>query len=203
MNDGTQHFRSIAAELALLFLRELEPRVADDPELLVSTEAVLSFSAIRHADPLQWEYWRAILEKYEKLDLIEYMLRQPARIEDLEWQSKADKLIGLALDAGLELFHDPDQQGWASVRVETHWENYPIRARAFQLFLLRIYYLTTGESPGVRRSALQQSCSRRARCLTEQSVPSICEWPSTGAGFTSTCAIAPGGRSRLMMRAGG
>ena len=150
MNDGTQQPRSIAAELALLFLRELEPRVADDPELLVSTEAVLSFAAIRHADPVQWEHWRAILEKYEKSDLIEYMLRQPARSEDLEWQSKADRLIGLALDAGLELFHDPDQQGWASVRVDTHWENYPIRARAFQLFLLRIYYLDTGESPGAQ-----------------------------------------------------
>src|SRR5580658_5410647 len=150
MNDGTPQPRSIAAELAVLFLRELEPRVANDPELLVSTEAVLSFAAIRHADTLQWEHWRAILEKYEKSDLIEYMLRQPARIEDLEWQSKADRLIGLALDAGLELFHDPDQQGWVSVRVDTHWENYPIRARAFQLFLLRIYYLHTGESPGSR-----------------------------------------------------
>ena len=150
MSDVTQPLRSIASELALLFLRELEPRVPDDPELLVSTEAVLSFAAIRHVDPVQWEYWRAILEKYEKSDLIEYMLRQPARSEDLEWQSKADRLIGLALDAGLELFHDPDQQGWASVRVDAHWENYPIRARAFQLFLLRTYYLDTGESPGAQ-----------------------------------------------------
>jgi hypothetical protein len=148
MSEALQPLRSIAAELALLFLRELEPRVPDDPELLVSTEAVLSFVAIRHADPVQWEHWRAILEKYEKSDLIEYMLRQPARSEDLEWQSKADRLIGLALDAGLELFHDPDQQGWASIRVDGHWENHPIRARAFQLFLLRIYYLNTGESPG-------------------------------------------------------
>ena len=55
MNDGTQPPRSIAAELALLFLRELEPRVADDPELLVSTEAVLSFAAIRHVDSVRWE----------------------------------------------------------------------------------------------------------------------------------------------------
>src|SRR6266478_982577 len=150
MNDATQPLRSVAAELALLFLRELETRVADDPELLVSTEAVLSFAAIRHADPLQWENWRAILEKYEKSDLIEYMLRQPERSKDLEWQSRADRLIRLALDAGLELFHDPDQQGWASVRVDAHWENYPIRARAFQLFLLRIYYLDSGESPGAQ-----------------------------------------------------
>ena len=78
------------------------------------------------------------------------MLRQPVRSGDLEWQSKADRLIGLASNAGLELFRDPDQQGWASVRVDTHWENYPIRARAFQLFLLRLYYLNTGESPGAR-----------------------------------------------------
>src|ERR1700687_3110249 len=150
MNDGTPQPRSVAAELSLLFVREPEPRVANDPELLVSTEAVLAFAAIRHADPVQWEYWRAILEKYEKWELIESMLRQPARSEDLEWQSKADRLIGLALDAGLELFHDPDQQGWASVRVDTHWENYPIRARAFQLFLLRLYYLDTGESTGAQ-----------------------------------------------------
>jgi hypothetical protein len=148
MNDGTPQPRSIAAELALLFLHELEPRVANDPELLVSTEAVLAFSAIRHVDSAQWEYWETILEKYEKSDLIEFMLRQPARSEDLEWQSKADRLIGLALNTGLDLFHDPDQQGWASVNVDTHWENYPIRARAFQLFLLRVYYLNTGREPG-------------------------------------------------------
>src|SRR4029077_14862607 len=79
MSDATQPLRSVAAELALLFLRELEPRVANDPELLVSTEAVLSFAAIRHADQVRWDYWRTILEKYEKSDLIEYMLRQPAR----------------------------------------------------------------------------------------------------------------------------
>jgi hypothetical protein len=92
MSEAIQPLRSIAAELALLFLRELEPRVTDDPELLVSTEAVLSFAAIRHADPVQWEYWRAILEKYEKSGLIEYMLRQPVRVEDPEWQSKADRI---------------------------------------------------------------------------------------------------------------
>ena len=148
MTDGTQQPRSVAAELALLFLRELEPGVAEDPELLVSTEAVLSFAAIRHAIRSSGNTGDRFLKKYEKSALVDYMLCQPARNEEMEWQSKADRLIGLALDAGLELFHDPDQQGWASVRIDTHWENYPIRARAFQLFLLRTYYLATGESPG-------------------------------------------------------
>jgi hypothetical protein len=150
MDNGGQTLRSVAAELALLFLRELELRVADDPDLLVSTEAVLSFAAIRHVDQAQWEHWRAILEKYEKSDLIEYMLRQPVRVEDPEWESKADRLIRLGAGTGLELFHDPDQQSWASVRVDGHWENYPARSRAFQLFLLRVYYRETRESPGTQ-----------------------------------------------------
>ena len=37
----------------------------------------------------------------------------------------------------------------------------------------------------------------------EQFDAATCEWPSMGAGSTLTCAIAPGGRSRSLMRAGG
>jgi hypothetical protein len=59
-------------------------------------------------------------------------------------------LIGLALDAGLELFHDPDQQGWASIRVDAHWENHPIRARAFQLFCCASITSIPVESPGAQ-----------------------------------------------------
>jgi hypothetical protein len=44
---GNNEPRSIAAEAALLFLNELEPRIESDPELLVSSEAILSFAAIR------------------------------------------------------------------------------------------------------------------------------------------------------------
>jgi len=50
MSAAGESARSIAVELALLFLRELEPLVAEDPERLVSTEAVLSFAAVRRAD---------------------------------------------------------------------------------------------------------------------------------------------------------
>src|SRR5262249_21151293 len=47
-----------------------------------------------------------------------------------------------------ELFHDPEHQGWASIRIDDHVENWPIRSRSFQLFLLRTYYRGTGETPG-------------------------------------------------------
>src|SRR5262249_22909889 len=83
---------SIAVELALLCLRELEPRVADNPELLVSTEAVLAFAAVRHADPLAWQRWRRVLEKYDKRDLIEHMLGEPPGIDHGSSGSAVDKL---------------------------------------------------------------------------------------------------------------
>lgn len=142
--------RSIAVELALLFLGELEPLVAEDPERLVSTEAVLSFAAVRRADPLTWQRWRRILEKYGKSDLIEHMLGEPLRMDQGDGGSAADRPIGLVLESGVEFFHDPDQHGWAYIRVDGHWESHPIRSRPFQLFLLRTYYRETGKSPGAQ-----------------------------------------------------
>jgi hypothetical protein len=163
MGDATRPLCSIAAEFALLFLRELEPKVAADPELLVSTEAVLSFAALRRADPVQWQYWRTILERHEKLQLMEHLLREPARLDDPDWESKAARLIRLALATGLELFHDRDQQGWAAVRIGGHWENHALRSRDFRLFLLRTYYRDTNESPGTQAiRAVTELCEARA-----------------------------------------
>jgi len=150
MSAAGESSRSIAVELALLFLRELEPLVAEDPERLVSTEAVLSFAAVRRADPITWQHWRRILEKYEKADLIEYMLGAPLPMDHGDGGSAADRLIGLVLESGIEFFHDPDQRGWASIRVDGHFENHPVRSRPFQLFLLRTYYRETGQSPGAQ-----------------------------------------------------
>jgi len=156
MRAAREPSRSIAVELALLCLRELEPRVAANPELLVSTEAVLAFAAVRHADPLTWQRWRRVLEKYDKRDLIEHMLGEPLGIDHGSAGSVADQLIGLVLQSGIEFFHDPEEQGWASIRVDGHWENHPVRSRSFQRFLLRTYYRARGESPGVQaiRAAL-------------------------------------------------
>jgi hypothetical protein len=75
---------------------------------------------------------------------------EPVSIDGGDWQAKAAKLIALCLKSGIELFHDPDQRGWASVKIEQHWENYPLRSRTFQLYLLRNNYNDTGENPGSR-----------------------------------------------------
>ena len=93
MSAAGESPRSIAVELALLFLRELELQVAQDPERLVSTEAVLSFAAVRRGDPSTWQHWRWILEKYEKLDLIEHMLGEPQSKDHGERTSDSYRLI--------------------------------------------------------------------------------------------------------------
>jgi hypothetical protein len=150
MSAAGESSRSVAVELALLFLRELEPIVAEDPERLVSTEAILSFAAVRRGDPVTWQRWRLILEKYEKSDLIDHMLGAPVPSDHGDGGSAADRLAGLVLETGIEFFHDPDQHSWACVRVDGHWQNHPIRSRPFQLFLLRTYYRETGNSPGTQ-----------------------------------------------------
>jgi hypothetical protein len=157
MSAGSESSRSIAAELALLFLRELEPQLQEDPERLVSTEAILSFAAIRHSDPLTWQHWRRVLENYGKSELIEFMLSEPLSTDHGDSRSASDRLIALVLETGIEFFHDPDQHGWASIRVDGHWENHRIHSRPFQLLLLRIYYRETGRSPGAQaiRAALE------------------------------------------------
>jgi len=138
--------RSIAVEMAVLLLNQLEPRVAKDPNLLVSTEAILSFAIISQSDRDMWAHWRTILPRYQKLELVEHLLREPPRIS-IENQSKAARLMRLALDEGVEFFHDPSQRGWVSLRTNHHWENHQIRSRAFMLFLSRLYYRETGEAP--------------------------------------------------------
>jgi hypothetical protein len=157
MSAGNESPRSIAAELALLFLRELEPQLEKDPERLVSTEAILSFATVRRSDPLTWQHWRRILERFGKSELIDYMLNEPLSADHDESRSAADRLIALVLETGIEFFHDPDQNGWASIRVDGHWENHRIRSRPFQLFLLRTYYRETSNSPGAQavRAALE------------------------------------------------
>jgi len=82
--------RSIAVEMAVLILNQLKPRVAEDPKLLVSTEAILSFAIIRQADRHIWAHWRTVLPRYRKLELVEHLLQEPPQ-NSIENQSKATR----------------------------------------------------------------------------------------------------------------
>lgn len=63
-----------------------------------------------------------------------------------EGEKVAARLVRLALDSGLELWHDPEHNAWASLH-DGHRENWPVRSRPFRLWLSRLFYEQEGKPP--------------------------------------------------------
>jgi hypothetical protein len=61
--------------------------------------------------------------------------------EEQDRRSAATKLIELTLAAGVELFHNADQAGYATLPVLSHRETWPLRSTGFRRWLSRAYYL--------------------------------------------------------------
>ncbi len=64
-------------------------------------------------------------------------------------KSHATQLVDLVngLD-GVELWHTPDGDGYATIPAETHLENWPIRSRRFRQWVSRLFYDDVGKAPG-------------------------------------------------------
>src|SRR5581483_8703128 len=60
--------------------------------------------------------------------------------------SQATILVGLALDAGAELFHNAEGLTYATIPVGQHRETYRTTTRAFKLWLRRLYRESVGRS---------------------------------------------------------
>lgn len=54
----------------------------------------------------------------------------------------ADRLVEIASDCGL--FHAPDGTPFASLKIEGHFENWPVRSKGFKQWLAREYYNRDG-----------------------------------------------------------
>lgn len=70
--------------------------------------------------------------------------------------SKADEVVELVLDSGAELFHTPDGKLYATVPVENHQENWPLRSTGFKLWVQSVYFDLVGKGlrPQVFNDAL-------------------------------------------------
>lgn len=66
----------------------------------------------------------------------------------------AKELARLALEHS-ELWRDGEGTAWATLRVEDHAENWPVRSRAFKLWLTRLYYEERDRPPNAQ--ALQDA----------------------------------------------
>ncbi|GEM83623.1 bifunctional DNA primase/polymerase [Meiothermus hypogaeus] len=89
-------------------------------------------------------------------------LREHARGDEAE-PTTARELTRLALEYS-ELWKDGESTAWATVRVEDHTENWPVRSRAFRLWLTRLYYEERDRPPNAQ--ALQDALATvEARAL--------------------------------------
>jgi hypothetical protein len=81
----------------------------------------------------------------EMVVAIEDALRQLDR--DDGKPSQSTRLVELAVDAGAELFHTPEGNGYASIDVDGHKETWPLKVKGFRRWLARQFYDTEGKSP--------------------------------------------------------
>jgi hypothetical protein len=72
--------------------------------------------------------------------------------------SIATRLIELAAEAKIELFHDRDNIAYAVIPVDKHWENVRLSDRNFELWLRRIYFAKEKSAPNA--SALSDAIAQ-------------------------------------------
>ena len=71
---------------------------------------------------------------------------QVVAVDEQANESQKDALIRLGSQA--ELWHDPDQQAFASVSVKGHTENHALRSKPFKSWITLQFYRETKKAPG-------------------------------------------------------
>jgi hypothetical protein len=79
---------------------------------------------------------------------VEGVLRQMDAQSLAETHSQATRLVTLATDAGVELFHTPDGEAYASMVVEGHTETWLLKVKGFRRWLARLFYAEEDKTPG-------------------------------------------------------
>lgn len=64
-----------------------------------------------------------------------------------EQDSTATQLVKLALGSGLALWHDPEGNPWATLRVNGHAEHHPLKTKAVRRFLAQLFYTEHESAP--------------------------------------------------------
>ena len=78
---------------------------------------------------------------------------KPGQLQEQEKLTQVKRLLRLGADA--ELFHTPGGELFASIPVNRHVENWPLKSKPFRQWLLRRYYLETKSGP--KNQALQEA----------------------------------------------
>lgn len=106
------------------------------------------FAALEGLDPVSAELLlkQAAGRVGAGLAAMQKALREHQRGTGEEKATAAEELTRLALE-GAELWRDTEGTAWATLRVDGHRENWPVRSRVFKLWLTRLYYEERGKPP--------------------------------------------------------
>ncbi|MFQ6026584.1 MAG: hypothetical protein ACE5Q6_03600 [Dehalococcoidia bacterium] len=69
-------------------------------------------------------------------------------VGDTAKKSQSTRLVELALEQDCDLWHSPEQTGYATICVEGHRETWPINTKPFRQWLSYLFYQQEGKSPG-------------------------------------------------------
>ncbi len=80
---------------------------------------------------------------------VEGVLRQmDAQGQATAHPSQSTRLVTLATNAGVELFHTPESDAYATIEVDGHKETWPLKVKGFRRWLARLFYEEEDKAPG-------------------------------------------------------
>ena len=79
---------------------------------------------------------------------VEGVLRQMETDGQEESQSQATRLVAMATNAGVELFHTPEDEPYATIEVDGHKETWPLKVRRFRRWLAGLFLEEEDKVPG-------------------------------------------------------
>jgi hypothetical protein len=81
---------------------------------------------------------------------VEGVLRQMEAQQAADSPSQATRLVTLATHMGVELFHTPEGDAYATIEVDGHKETWPLKVRGFRRWLARLFYEQEDKTPGAQ-----------------------------------------------------
>jgi energy-coupling factor transporter ATP-binding protein EcfA2 len=113
---------------------ELSPAIVELG--LTETETMQVFAALKEATGATLTALRKDFGTYLKVNNL-----------TAEHESVGTVLVKLALDSGLELWHDPEGNPWATLRVNSHAEHHPLKTKAVKRYLAHRYFSENQSAP--------------------------------------------------------
>jgi hypothetical protein len=133
---------------------DLAPEVVRPPTIEEKQAMLEELADLWSADPLRYvERRREVAKRLEtNQEAVERAVKQvrDARPDEEAEQSQVTKVMALGFSPGVQLWHSADGKGYASVKVDDHWEHYRIKSSTFEGWLRTEYGRTNRVKLGER-----------------------------------------------------